>query len=319
MYHLASPPLRSAQLSFVLYTVISTVTVEGAAFALLAAVLALAAGMKLARPRASMDALATFGIRDPRAQGVLFAAVVALEVALAIGLALGFAAAAWLAAATMLAFAGLVGRALAAGRRGQPCACFGPRSRVSPLSVVRDLGLGALLVALPFLPATPIATDGWLAAGLVVALVACAVLAVAVLALAREVGTLRLALPAQGALEIEHEGPPLGTRLAIAERFEPGPASRLALAVFSSEGCAMCRALEPAVAALGNNPLVALEVFDEVDDAAAWSELGIPGSPYAVALDLDGHVLAKGTFNSAAQLESVLATAERRQKAHVGA
>ena len=44
-----------------------------------------------------------------------------------------------------------------------------------------------------------------------------------------------------------------------------------------------------------------------------WRELEIPGSPYAVALDLDGTVLAKGTFNNLAQLESVLATAERRR------
>ena len=32
-----------------------------------------------------------------------------------------------------------------------------------------------------------------------------------------------------------------------------------------------------------------------------------------MALDLDGTVLAKGTFNNLAQLESVLATAERRR------
>ena len=38
----------------------------------------------------------------------------------------------------------------------------------------------------------------------------------------------------------------------------------------------------------------------------------IPGSPFAVALDADGTVLAKGTFNTGAQLESVLAAAERR-------
>ena len=299
--------------------VVSSVTVEGAAFAALAAVFALAAVLKAARPRASMGALATFGIRDRRVQAALMVGVVAMEAALAVGLALRSTLAAWLAAATMLVFAALVGRALAAGRRGQPCACFGARSRISPLSVVRDLGLGALLVALPFLPATPIAGDGWLALGLVTALAACALLTVAVLALAREVGKLRLALPAQSALELDHEGPELGSRVAIAERFEPGPDSRFALAVFSSEGCAMCRALEPSVAALGRDPLVAIEVFDEVRDAEAWSELGIPGSPYAVALDLDGHVLAKGNFNSAAQLESVLATAERRQVADVGA
>ena len=44
-----------------------------------------------------------------------------------------------------------------------------------------------------------------------------------------------------------------------------------------------------------------------------WSELRIPGSPFAIALDPGGTVLAKGTFNNLAQLESVLATAERRR------
>jgi hypothetical protein len=46
--------------------------------------------------------------------------------------------------------------------------------------------------------------------------------------------------------------------------------------------------------------------------AAIWERLAIPGSPFAVALDLDGAVVAKGTFNNLAQLESVLAAAERR-------
>jgi hypothetical protein len=40
----------------------------------------------------------------------------------------------------------------------------------------------------------------------------------------------------------------------------------------------------------------------------------VPGSPFAVAIGRDGRVLAKGTFNSLAQLESVLATAERRRR-----
>jgi hypothetical protein len=40
--------------------------------------------------------------------------------------------------------------------------------------------------------------------------------------------------------------------------------------------------------------------------------MSIPGSPFAVAIDREGTVLAKGTFNNLAQLESVLATAERR-------
>ena len=40
--------------------------------------------------------------------------------------------------------------------------------------------------------------------------------------------------------------------------------------------------------------------FDEVRDADAWAAAGIPGSPFAVALDEHGTVLAKGTFNTPA-------------------
>ena len=44
--------------------------------------------------------------------------------------------------------------------------------------------------------------------------------------------------------------------------------------------------------------------FDEVEDADAWALADVPGSPFAVAVGADGTVLAKGTFNSGAQLES---------------
>ena len=85
--------------------------------------------------------------------------------------------------------------------------------------------------------------------------------------------------------------------------------------MFSSEGCGLCRALAPAIAAFGNHPAVVLRTFDEVTDADAWAAADVPGSPFAVALDSDGTVLAKGTFNTGAQLESVLAAAERRRGA----
>ena len=64
---------------------------------------------------------------------------------------------------------------------------------------------------------------------------------------------------------------------------------------------------------VANDPRVSVGVFDEVVDAELWKRLEVPGSPFAVALDAEGVVLAKGTFNSLAQLESVLATAERRR------
>ena len=145
------------------------------------------------------------------------------------------------------------------------------------------------------------------------ALIACAGLAVAVLALAREVGMLRLRLGPEGALEIAEEGPELFSRTRLAPRFSLDPEATLALAVFVSAGCRVCDALEPAIRALAADPMVAVESFDEQAEAELWRELGIPGSPFAVALDREGTVLAKGTFNNLAQLETVLAAAERRR------
>ncbi|HEY8844522.1 MAG TPA: hypothetical protein VIM23_11545, partial [Gaiellaceae bacterium] len=78
-----------------------------------------------------------------------------------------------------------------------------------------------------------------------------------------------------------------------------------------SPGCTLCRALEPSLRLVANDPEVELELFDEEADAEAWSSLAVPGSPYAVVLGRDGEVLAKGTFNSLFQLESLLAHANR--------
>jgi hypothetical protein len=168
----------------------------------------------------------------------------------------------------------------------------------------------------PVLPRREPSTQGWLAIGLAGALAGLAALTMVVLALAREVGMLRLAVPHAGALEIAHEGPEIGARSGLASAFagdlRPG---RLGLAVFTSEGCGLCRALAPAIARFGAHPGVALRTFDERADAGVWAAADVPGSPFAVALDADGTVLAKGTFNTGAQLESVLAAAERRRGA----
>jgi hypothetical protein len=146
----------------------------------------------------------------------------------------------------------------------------------------------------------------------VISLLGIAALLAAVLALAREVGMLRARLAPEAALDIPHEGPELGSRTEAIARFTRGPATELALAVFTSEGCHVCGALEPELEALEREPLVAVRVFEERRDAGIWGALDIPGSPFAVALDLKGTVLAKGTFNTLGQLESVLAAGERR-------
>jgi hypothetical protein len=288
---------------------------EVAVRVILGGLLAGAAVAKLASPSSSRAALATFGVGDRRAQALVWGALIASELALAVGVVAGFELAAWGAAALMATFAATMVGAIWRGRAGAPCACFGSRSTVGWLAVGRNLALAAAFAALPFLPRGELDTEQWLALGIGASLLACLGLAIAVLALAREVGMLRLRLGPGSALEIADEGPELGSRSAVIERFRLGARAELALALFSSEGCPVCSSIAPAVAVLASDPVLAVETFDEARDSGVWSELDVPGSPYAIALDLDGRVLAKGTFNNLAQLESVLATAERRRVA----
>jgi hypothetical protein len=280
---------------------------------ILGGLLAGAALAKLASPASSRAALATFGVDDRRAQGVVWAALIAAELVLAGGVIAGLDGASWLAAALMATFAATMVGALMRGRAGAPCACFGARSTVGWKGVARNLVLAGAFAALPLLPEGELSTDDWLALGLAVALIACAGLAVAVLALAREVGMLRLRLGPASALEIPEEGPPLGSPVALAGRFTLDSQTALALAVFVSDNCRVCKTLAPAVSSLAGDPLLAVESFEESEHRDLWDELRVPGSPYAVALATDGTVLAKGTFNNLAQLESVVATAERRR------
>ena len=278
---------------------------------ILAGVLVAAVAGKLARPRQATASMATHGFRTLLSRRLAFAFVVVAESALAVGVAVGSDEAAYAAAALMTMFALTLGGEMLRGKAGEPCGCFGADSKVGWPAIGRNLALAAAFAAVPSLPES-LSTDGWLTLGLAVALLACAVLAVAVLALAREVGMLRLRLGPASALEIAHEGPEVGGRSALIERFSFEPRNELALAVFSSEGCHVCRALEPAVDSLRREPTLAVEVFPEGTEAPLWESLAIPGAPYAIALERDGTVGAKGTFNNLAQLESILATAERR-------
>ena len=279
---------------------------------MLAAVLAAAAVAKLAAGDDSRSALATFGLRGERSRAVAWGALVATELALAAAVAAGLDAGAWGAAALMALFAGAVALALARGRAGAPCACFGARSRVTPVALGRNAVLAGAFAAVPAIPGD-VSTETWLALGLAIALTAIVALTVAVLALGREVGMLRLAVGSQGALEVPDEGPPLGAATPLVERFATTTQTRLALAVFSSDGCALCQTVAPSVELLAREQWLAVEVFDEERHADAWALARVPGSPYAVALDpRGGTVLAKGTFNGLAQLESVLSTAQRR-------
>ncbi len=285
---------------------------HAAAAWLLAGVLAASAAAKLTSPGRSASALATFGIRPRRAQAAALAALVAAELGLAAGVAAGSRAGAYAAAAAMAAFGLALAVVIGRGGTGAPCACFGARATVSRRAVARDLALAAAYAGLPSVTRAPVSTVGWLAAGLVLALVGVAAVGVVTVALAREIGELRLRLGPQLALELADEGPPLGRRVPLIGRFALDGDVKLALAVFSSAGCPLCRALEPALDWLGRDPFVSMLSFDEHADDDVWRALEVPGSPYALVLDRAGTVLAKGAFNSGGQLEGMLATAERR-------
>jgi hypothetical protein len=274
--------------------------------------LASAAAKLLAGSRAR-DAFRSYGVRSAAARAVLWGAVIAAEAGLAVAVAVDLPGALAAAAALLGLFALALVVAIFRGRAGAPCGCFGTRSRIGWPAVARTALLAAAFAALAVAPDTEPSTDAWLGIGLGVALAAVVVLGVAVLALAREVGELKLAIAPQAALSIDHEGPEIGSRIDLIERFERH--APVLVAVFSSPGCSLCHALEPSLRLVASDPEVELEVFDEEAEAEVWRELAIPGSPYAVALAPDGEVLAKGTFNSLYQLESVIAAANR--PAHV--
>jgi methylamine utilization protein MauE len=286
------------------------VTLAGLLRILLAAVLIGAAVAKITAGAGGREALRTYGVSGARSRAALWVALIVTELGLGAAVAAGIPHAAAAAAALLGVFALALATALARGRAGAPCGCLGARSRVSPGAVARTAALALAFAAAPGLPAVEPSTESWLIAGLTVAFAGLAALTLALLALAREVGELRLAVAPQAALSVSGEGPEIGARTALRDRF--AGSAPLALAVFTSAGCPLCEALEPAVQLVGADPHVELEVFDEQEHGELWHELGIPGSPYGVVVDAEGTVLSKGTFNTLLQLEGVLAAAERR-------
>jgi methylamine dehydrogenase accessory protein MauD len=180
--------------------------------------------------------------------------------------------------------------------------------------------------------------SGWWLASYVVLWVLVILLAVLMIAVARQVGTLHLRLGPRGALEVDGEGPPLG------EAPEPVTAPDLdgrpvtiggpgagQLVLFVSPGCPICREVLPGVPAAARagrlEPLVVTDA-DRMEAAATYARGGVdapvvasseagqryavPGTPYAVVFDRTGVVQAKGTVNNLEQVEGLVDTALRR-------
>src|SRR5262245_56589774 len=121
-------------------------------------VLVAAAGLKAVGGASARAALATYGIR--RGATAVWGARRAVEAVLGVLVGAGLpwalnAAALFVAAACAAQVA-----ALAAGRAGRPCACFGARGRLSSGSAGRAALLAAALALAPILPRTEPTTDG---------------------------------------------------------------------------------------------------------------------------------------------------------------
>ena len=253
------------------------------------------------------------GYRLARPRTVVGAAVPALELLVGCALLAGAPAAGWAAAALLTVFTGALVLELASGSTPPSCGCLpGVSSRPGPLTVVRNAVLGAVAVAVG-LGLHPRLGEGFWAVTYVLLWAAVIGLGALVLALYRQVGVLHLRLGPRGAFEHEGEGLPLG---------EPAPEGlEGSLVVFTSEACPICSQIVPGLRPLSSDHAL------RVEHARYEDEIGrrlhdwfmVPGTPFAVYVDNDGLVRAKGTVNTLEQLEGVVITGRARERELVDA
>ena len=143
-----------------------------------------------------------------------------------------------------------------------------------------------------------------------------AVLAVVVVALARQIGVLHLRLSPTGALEIDDEGPRLGeapeARAAIARdgsRITVGGPGARRLVAFVSATCPICEQVLPSLPAAAAAHRLVPQVVQDPELEIAYD---VPGVPFVLVLDEMGVTRAKGTANSLEQIDGLIDTALRR-------
>src|SRR5688500_1836350 len=176
----------------------------------------------------------------------------------------------------------------------------------------------------------------WFTASYVVLWMLVIALCFVVVALARQIGTLHLRLGPRGALEMDDEGPVLGsTATPIDTEDMRGDAISIGegrqLLLFVSPGCHVCEQVLPSVGAVAQAGKLAPIVVTDVDEeetaltfknkrvnAPVVAGIGvaqsyqIPGTPYVVITDPKGKIAAQGTVNNLEQSEGLVDSAERR-------
>ena len=223
---------------------------------LLGAVLAGSALLKLADGPRTRAALGTYGIRGEPLPRAVWGGLIAVELVLAVAVVAGVEAAAWAGAALFAGFARRAGRGArsrgARARRARASARAGGSAAPRSGAPARSRRVRGAAAARPRASRRPRAGSR---SGSPPRCSASPRSASRCSRSRASSGALRAEIDPRGALEIPEEGPELGGRSELME-VEPG---RLGLAVFTSEGCGMCRALEPAIEALGRDPLVRLQ------------------------------------------------------------
>jgi len=280
---------------------------------ILAAVLAWAGATKLPPGARFTEALAEHGI--PRRARRPMALLLGLtEIALGAVIAAGVAnRAAGIAVACLgVLFATALLRLRLRGRRRTSCGCFGGRRSANTLMLTARAavlaGLGATLAV--GTPAVDLdLADSWQAIAIAALGGLIAILALAVLALYRQVGVLSLRLGPRVALELEDEGPPLGQPAPLL----PDLARRGSeLVAFVSLDCRMCIEILPGLRALQREG-IPVHWLREDKDGDVFERWGVPGTPFVVHL-IDGTVRAKGLVNTLEQIDWVIDLGTERDR-----
>lgn len=143
----------------------------------------------------------------------------------------------------------------------------------------------------------------WLVAFLALWLVV-AVLAVAVVALLRQIGVLHQRLAPMG-VHFASEGPVLDA---------PAPGvgidwsvSTLTVLLFTSPTCVLCRELKPSLDAFRRQYReLRVQTVDLETEATVFDAMAVRSTPYVVAVDRDGVVRGRGVANSLEQIEELV-------------
>ena len=182
-------------------------------------------------------------------------------------------------------FAAVLVSALMRGRAGAPCACFGSRSTVGWRRCCATPAWPVLRRRSRRCRERSLTTERVAGLGIVVALLLCAGLGDrGAGAGPRGRDAAPAARPACSTRDPARRGREMGERSELIDRLPAADERALALAVFTSEGCRVCRGAKAGDRGARRPPGGgACRVFDEVATRAYGATAESPGSPFAIA------------------------------------